>query len=220
MSDLQEPASGPLAPVFREPTSPEPAPASPESPFQGATSQAAVSGEPKSPRRSRHPRASSRPPVSPGHTTPTAPTTPPGPTLSDPDSPAGATDPREPAVPLIIVDGANVVGSVPDGWWRDRAGAAIRLRDNLAAVPATGLPDVPAPVEVILVVEGKARNIPQDPHGVRIERAPGSGDDKIIDLVRNEPHPRRIIVITADRALRDRATTLGAETRGPSAVPR
>jgi hypothetical protein len=34
---------------------------------------------------------------------------------------------------LIIVDGANVVGSVPDGWWRDRAGAAARLRDALAA---------------------------------------------------------------------------------------
>ncbi|WP_436530065.1 hypothetical protein [Actinoplanes sp. HUAS TT8] len=121
---------------------------------------------------------------------------------------------------MIIVDGANVVGSVPDGWWRDRAGAAVRLRDNLAAVPAAGLTGIPAPVEVVLVVEGQARNIPQGPPGVRIERATGSGDDKIIDLVRDEPRPRRIVVVTADRGLRDRAVALGAEIRGPSSVPR
>ncbi|MFD1369699.1 hypothetical protein [Actinoplanes sichuanensis] len=122
--------------------------------------------------------------------------------------------------PLVIVDGANVVGSVPDGWWRDRAGAAVRLRDSLAAVPAAGLPDIPAPVEVVLVVEGRARDIPQDPEGVRIERASGSGDDKIVDLVRVTAPARRTVVVTADRGLRDRVTRLGAEVRGPSAVPR
>lgn len=124
------------------------------------------------------------------------------------------------AVPLIVVDGANVVGSVPDGWWRDRAGAAARLRDRLAAVPAAGLSDVPAPVEVVLVVEGRARDIAQTPGGVRIERATGSGDDKIIDVVRGAAAHRRTVVVTADRELRDRARALGAEVRGPSAVPR
>ncbi|WP_122982321.1 hypothetical protein [Actinoplanes teichomyceticus] len=123
-------------------------------------------------------------------------------------------------MPLVVVDGANVVGSVPDGWWRDRAGAAIRLRDRLAAVPGTGLTGLPAPVEVVLVVEGKARDIPQTPDGIRIERAPGSGDDTIIDLVRREPRTRPIVVVTADRGLRARATALGAEVRGPSVVPR
>ena len=53
-------------------------------------------------------------------------------------------------VPLVVVDGANVVGSVPDGWWRDRAGAAARLRDRLAATAADGLPGLPGPVEVVL----------------------------------------------------------------------
>jgi len=123
-------------------------------------------------------------------------------------------------VPLVIVDGANVVGSVPDGWWRDRAGAAERLRDRLASVLAGGLPDLPGPVEVTLVVEGKARDIPQTPNGVRVEPAPASGDDKIVDLVRVSAPSRRTVVVTADRGLRDRVVALGGEVRGPTSVPR
>jgi hypothetical protein len=123
-------------------------------------------------------------------------------------------------VPLVIVDGANVVGSVPDGWWRDRAGAAVRLRDRLATVISSGLPDLPGPVDVILVVEGRARDIPQADNGVRVERAAGSGDDRITDLVRDVAATRRTVVVTADRGLRDRVTALGAEVRGPSSVPR
>jgi hypothetical protein len=123
-------------------------------------------------------------------------------------------------VPLVIVDGANVVGSVPDGWWRDRAAAAIRLRDRLATVPADGLPGLPGPVEVTLVVEGRARDIPQADNGVRVERAAGSGDDKITELVRDAAATRPTVVVTADRGLRDRVTALGAEVRGPSSVPR
>ena len=38
----------------------------------------------------------------------------------------------------LIVDGANVVGSRPDGWWRDRAGAAVRLYDELAGLAERG----------------------------------------------------------------------------------
>jgi hypothetical protein len=123
------------------------------------------------------------------------------------------------SVPLLVVDGANVVGSVPDGWWRDRAGAAIRLRDRLVRTTPAGLPDLPGPVEVVLVVEGKARDIPETP-GVRVERAPGSGDDLIVDLVEAAGDGRRVVVVTADRELRRRVTALGAEVRGPSSIPR
>jgi hypothetical protein len=126
------------------------------------------------------------------------------------------------ADPLLVVDAANVVGSVPDGWWRDRAGAAIRLRDRLLPITTSGLPDLPGPLEVVLVVEGKARDTPPT-QGVRVERAVRSGDDAIVDLVAaavTEDGDRRVVVVTADRELRRRVTELGAGVLGPSAVPR
>lgn len=123
------------------------------------------------------------------------------------------------SVPLLVVDGANVVGSVPDGWWRDRAAAAVRLRDRLTGTTTGGLPDLPGPLEVALVVEGKARDIPGI-EGVRVVRAPGSGDDTIVDLVASQIGTRRVVVVTADRELRRRVTDLGAGILGPSAVPR
>ncbi|MFE0450607.1 NTP pyrophosphohydrolase [Streptomyces sp. NPDC058914] len=114
---------------------------------------------------------------------------------------------------LVIVDAANVVGSVPDGWWRDRRGAAERLRDRLAA---HGLPGHPGPEEIVLVVEGAARGVEPVP-GVRVESAPGSGDDHIVALVAaTTDRPR--LVVTADRELRHRVTELGAEVTGPRSV--
>jgi uncharacterized protein YaiI (UPF0178 family) len=107
-----------------------------------------------------------------------------------------------------------VVGSRPDGWWRDRAGGAARLRDALAPVAAAGLPArLAAPVEVVLVLEGAARDVPAT-DGVRVVAAPGSGDDAIVRLVADAPQRRRLVV-TADRELRERVTALGAEVYGP-----
>jgi hypothetical protein len=116
--------------------------------------------------------------------------------------------------PLLVVDAANVVGSRPDGWWHDRAGATVRLRDTLAPVGGTGRAGLPPPVEVVLVVEGAAREVPPTA-GVRVIAAPGSGDDAIVELVRVEAGRRLCVVVTADRALRDRVRALGAEVRGP-----
>ena len=121
--------------------------------------------------------------------------------------------------PLLVVDAANVVGSVPDGWWRDRAGATARLRDDLVPVAEHGLPDLPGPLEVVLVVEGKARHVESVP-GVRVVPAPASGDDTIVDVVRTNPPDRPCTVITADRALRDRVTALNATVLGPRTVRR
>ncbi|MCX4428535.1 NTP pyrophosphohydrolase [Streptomyces mirabilis] len=114
---------------------------------------------------------------------------------------------------LVIVDAANVVGSVPDGWWRDRRGAAERLRDRLAR---DGVPGYGDDVELVLVVEGAARGVTSVP-GVRVEQAPGSGDDRIVELVADSPARPRL-VITADRELRCRVGELGAEVTGPRSV--
>jgi hypothetical protein len=123
-------------------------------------------------------------------------------------------------LPLLVVDAANVVGSVPDGWWRDRAGAAERLRDSLVGVAEHGLAEfTPGPLEVVLVVEGWARNVTSVP-GVRVVGTDGSGDDLIVDVVQGEGGDRECAVITADRGLRARVTALGASVLGPRTVRR
>ncbi|MFC9630705.1 NTP pyrophosphohydrolase [Streptomyces mirabilis] len=114
---------------------------------------------------------------------------------------------------LVIIDAANVVGSVPDGWWRDRRGAAERLRDRLAR---DGLPGHEGPVELVLVVEGAAKGVESVP-GVRVVEAPGSGDDRIVEAV-TEAGDRPVLVITADRELRRRVSESGAEVAGPRTV--
>jgi len=133
----------------------------------------------------------------------------------DPDGRGAAWDPdaMDDTGLLVIVDAANVVGSVPDGWWRDRRGAAERLRDRLAA---EGVPGHPGPVEIVLVTEGAARGVESVP-GVRVDPAPGSGDDRMVDLVA-EAGDRPVLVVTADRELRRRVTSLGADVTGPRAV--
>jgi len=115
------------------------------------------------------------------------------------------------ALPVLIVDAANVVGSRPDGWWRDRQGAAIRLRDALEPLADDH--------EVILVVEGQARRVaPTD--RVHVVAAPGSGDDEIVQVAADmNARGRRVIVATADRELGRRLAEVGAELIGPKSLP-
>jgi hypothetical protein len=138
----------------------------------------------------------------------------------------------------IVVDVANVMGSRPDGWWRDRAGAAVRLHDQIARLAAGGQ------AGFVMVLEGAARAAagrlvkagrraetgrraeagrraetgpdgsgPVAPGEVRVVRARGSGDDAIVALVRELPGRR--MVVTADRELRERSMAAGAEIAGP-----
>jgi hypothetical protein len=123
---------------------------------------------------------------------------------------------------LLIVDAANVVGSVPNGWWKDRAGATERLRDALRPVAESGLPDaapeLAAPVEVVLVVEGAAKDVQAVP-GVGVVSAPASGDDTIVEILRDAANDRVRAVVTADRALRARVEELGGLVVGPRTLP-
>ncbi|MGW7454830.1 NTP pyrophosphohydrolase [Streptomyces sp. NPDC054787] len=112
---------------------------------------------------------------------------------------------------VLIVDAANVVGSVPDGWWRDRRGAAEGLRDRLAERSGAFGEE-----EIVLVVEGAARGVESVP-GVRVDAAPGSGDDRIVELAAAYAG-RDCVVVTADRELRTRVRAYGARCVGPRAV--
>ncbi|MFG1792552.1 hypothetical protein [Nocardia sp. NPDC049149] len=122
-------------------------------------------------------------------------------------------------VALVVVDAANVVGSRPDGWWRDRAGAARRLLVQLTTVGQR----LDQPSEVVVVLEGAARAAVTDAAdadfgGLRVVAADGSGDDAIVDVVAaaiGADPQRSITVVTADRGLRDRVEALGATTVGP-----
>ena len=115
---------------------------------------------------------------------------------------------------LVLVDAANVMGSRPDGWWRDRTGAVQRLLDELQGWAAGH------PGDVVVIVEGVVRGgIEEGDHGsVEIQHATRSGvdaaDDRIVELVRTSGHVS-IEVVTADRELRRRVGALGAKVVGP-----
>jgi hypothetical protein len=102
----------------------------------------------------------------------------------------------------LVVDGANVVGSRPDGWWRDRAGAATRLAEQLVAALDTGALDVD---RVHLVLEGAARGavVPEHPR-LAVVRAQADGDSAIVELA--AALAGDVTVVTADRGLRARLT--------------
>jgi len=113
---------------------------------------------------------------------------------------------------MLVVDAANVVGSRPTGWWRNRAGAAKRLYDAIAAAAQAG--DLATPVVVVL--EGQARSgVPEgDEDGLRVLHAPGSGDDEIVRIASETTDA--MTVVTADRGLRARIDRDGVTLVGPN----
>ncbi|GEL16643.1 hypothetical protein PA7_04800 [Pseudonocardia asaccharolytica DSM 44247 = NBRC 16224] len=131
----------------------------------------------------------------------------------------------------VIVDGANVVGSRPDGWWRDRAGAATRLAERLDGVlgadsgALTRALDIAdgTPLRVVLVLEGAARSAaPRTAdRQLRVLRAETDGDTAIAALARDlTATGEEVVVVTADRGLRARVHVSGARTVGPGALLR
>jgi 8-oxo-dGTP diphosphatase len=139
---------------------------------------------------------------------------------------------RRALMPLtIIVDAANVMGSRPDGWWRDRAGAARRLIDEISELASAGVTSLPESVgaptlerwfpQFVVVVEGAAAGAASAtgadpvtaPARLSVVAASGSGDDEIARLAAVGPGQR--LVVTADRELRARCEAAGASVVGP-----
>ena len=113
---------------------------------------------------------------------------------------------------MLLIDAANVIGSRPTGWWRDRAGAARAFVDKVRAAVDSGRIAQP----VIVVLEGDARVGVEGgtADGVTVLHAAGSGDDLLADFAA-KASDRTITLVTADRELRRRVEALGAEVIGP-----
>ena len=118
----------------------------------------------------------------------------------------------------VIVDAMNVMGSRPDGWWRDRDGAARRLVSEIQSL-AQDTGD-----RYAIVLDGRPLpDLPEGVHaGVLVAYARRGGrnaaDDRIVEEVRRDRDPSTLQVVTSDRDLRSRVEALGALTTGPSTL--
>lgn len=133
--------------------------------------------------------------------------------------------------PVVVVDAANVVGSVPDGWWKDRFAAADRLRQRIELLSEmgvrsgfVGLPESAvagldrAFPDWVLITEGTARGIAESTL-VTVASAPEIGDDTIVEHVRElSAAGRRVTVVTSDEELIARVLSAGAITTRGSGV--
>jgi predicted RNA-binding protein with PIN domain len=106
-----------------------------------------------------------------------------------------------------LVDGMNVIGSRPDGWWRDRAGAMARLVEQLDRwAAATG--------DEVAVVFERPPSPPITSSAVEVAGAAQGGanaaDDEIVRRVAADGDPGSIRVVTSDRELARRVRAAGA----------
>jgi predicted RNA-binding protein with PIN domain len=107
-----------------------------------------------------------------------------------------------------LVDGMNVIGSRPDGWWRDRAGAMRRLAGELDAFAAAAPAD-----SVSVIFDGRPRDIGEHRHLAEVAFAPGgrnAADDEIARRVAQDADPSDLAVVTSDKELVDRVQAAGA----------
>ena len=119
----------------------------------------------------------------------------------------------------MIVDGMNVIGSRPDGWWNDPDRAVRRFIEELDRYASrTG--------EVITVVfDRQPPDVSPGGHGTitvafASRRGRNAADHEIVQMVANDPAPESLIVVTSDAALADRVRELGAKVRSSGSFRR
>jgi predicted RNA-binding protein with PIN domain len=107
-----------------------------------------------------------------------------------------------------MVDAMNVIGTKPDGWWKDRHAAMVRLVESLERwADSTG--------EQVTVVFEREPSPPIESEAVEIASAPKPGpnaaDLEIVRLLREDPDPGQVRVVTSDQGLADQVRSLGAK---------
>lgn len=125
--------------------------------------------------------------------------------------PIPAQNYRGPVQGRCVVDGMNVIGARPDGWWRDRDAAVRRLVASLAAwatdtgeavtavFDGTAPAGLPGAGPVTLVFAGRG----------------ASADDRIVELLLGaDADPAGVTVVTSDAELAVRARAAGAAVTG------
>lgn len=110
-----------------------------------------------------------------------------------------------------MVDGMNVIGTRPDGWWRDRDAAMLRLVDLIERWAA-------AESEDVVVVFERPPSPPIRSSVIEVtharRRGPNAADHEIVRRLGGEPAPGSVLVVTSDRWLAERASVLGATVIG------
>ena len=110
-----------------------------------------------------------------------------------------------------LIDASNVIGSRPDGWWRDRPGATQRLLDALREFAARG-------EQVTVVLDAGPPEWAGRDGELEVAIAPRRGrdaaDDEIARRLEVDPDPGSVRVVTSDAALAARARERGAQVEG------
>jgi predicted RNA-binding protein with PIN domain len=109
-----------------------------------------------------------------------------------------------------IVDGMNVIGARPTGWWRDRPGAMRKLVDELEEFAGR------SGDEVTVVFDGKPFELESGSVGVMFasRRGRNAADDDIAALTEGDPEPGTLSVVTSDADLAGRVRAAGATVVG------
>jgi len=109
----------------------------------------------------------------------------------------------------LIVDGMNVIGSRPDRWWNDPDKAMRGLVEELDRFAAR------SGDEVVAVFDRRPPDLSPGRHGAievafASRRGRNAADHEIVQIVRADPDPGSLTVVTSDARLAERVGALGA----------